>query len=162
MELTYENMMAVVKKYCDMLPGLIPENKHEMEAICTPDCVFSYPDGQTEADHVSSHWQTYRAYLYYEPYPLYIHVDERKKMASTMFLEESRDPLTGKLVMGMGMFNQVTGVFSEKATSDHAFMRQIFEFELHEGEVKIKTVTGGASVDPNSVPWQRWRDLAKH
>ena len=160
--LTYEKMMAVVKKYCDMLPGLIPQTKYKMEDICTPDYVSSYGGGQTEADHVSEHDQEYRAYLHYEPWPLYIMVDERKKMASCTFCEESRHPVTGKLVKGMGGYDPVKGLRVKPPTHDTAYMRQIFEFELHEGEVKIKTVTGGASVDPNSVPWQRWRDLAKH
>jgi hypothetical protein len=159
--LTYERMMAVTKKYCDLLPGVTEITKYKVADICAPDYVSSYFGGQTEADHVASHEDVYRAYLHYQPLPLYIMVDERKKMASTMFLEESRDPLTGKLVMGMGMFNQVTGVFSEKATSDHAYMRQIFEFELIDGEVKIKTVLGGARVDENSQEWKNWRD-AKH
>jgi hypothetical protein len=80
-KLTYENMMYVVKKYCDMLYELTPETKYKMEAVCTPDCLFSYPDGQAEADQVASHSQTYRANLYYEPWPMYILVDDRKKMA---------------------------------------------------------------------------------
>jgi len=156
MELTYDNMMAVVQKYCAMLPGLIPENKHEMEAICTPDCVFSYPDGQTEADHVSSHWETYRAYLHYEPFPLYIQIDERKKQADCVLLEEARHPETGELVKAFK--DPVTGVLTE----DTIYMRESFQFALHDGKVKIKTVFMGPRIDTSSVAWQRWRDLSTH
>ncbi len=160
--LTYEKMMAVTKKYCDLLPGLIPKTKYKMQDICTPDYVSSYWMGQTEADHVSEHDREYRAYLHYEPWPLYIMVDERKKMTSTMFCEESRDPLTGKLVKGMGGYNTEKGKREGTPTSDTSYMRQIFEFELHNGEVKIKTVFGGARVDPDSTEWKNWKDLTNH
>ena len=159
--LTYEKMMALVKKYCDLLPGLIPQTKYKMEDICTPDYIAAYGGGQTEADHVSEHYQEYRAYLHYEPWPLYIMVDERKKMASCMLWEESRDPVTGKLIKAMG-WDPVKGVRVDPPTSDMAYMRQIFEFEMHDGEIKLKTVTGGANVDPDSTDWKNWRDLAKH
>jgi len=158
MELTYENMMAVVKKYCDLLPGLTPENKHEMEAICTPDYVSSYPGGQTEADHVSEHWETYRAHLYYEPWPLYIIVDDRKKMAATLFREEAKHPMTGELVKELGR-DPVT--FVPTRTLDTIYLRQVFELTLHDNQVKIKTVFS-SRIDTDSVEWQRWRDLSKH
>ncbi len=155
-ELNYNSMLALIKKYCDMLPGLTPENKHEMEAICTPDCVYSYGDGQTEADHVASHWQTYRAYLYYEPHPLYIHVDEKNKTADCVLKEEAKHPVTGELVKD-AFDKYIPGL------NGVAYMHELFEFTLHEGKVKIKNVfMGFGDIDPDSVAWKRWRDLAKH
>jgi len=154
MELTYENMMAVAKKYCDILPGLIPATKHEMEAILIPDYVGQSPEG--EADHVSSHYKTYRAYLYYEPFPLYIIVDDRKKMADCILREDARHPMTGELVKavykepGFGVPDQET-----------VYMNEHFEFTLHENAVKIKNVFA-SRINPDSVAWQRFRDLAKH
>ncbi len=154
-ELTYENMMALVKKYCNMLPGLTPKNKFEMEDICTPDCVFSYTDGQNEADHVSSHWETYRAYLYYEPHPLYINIDERKKMADCVLKEEAKHPVTGEIVKDA--FDRLIPGLDGVIT-----MRESFQFTLHEGKIKIKTVFMGPLIDVNSNMWKRWRDLASH
>jgi len=154
MELNYENMMAVAKKYCDILPGLIPQTKHQMEAICTPDCVFGFPDGQTEADYVSSHWETYRAYLYYEPWPMYIIVDDRKKMADCALKEEARHPVTGELVKVFK--NPLTGELE-----DTIYMCEHFEFALHDNAVKIKNVFL-QRINADGMYWQRFRDLAKH
>jgi hypothetical protein len=152
MELTYENMMAVAKKYCDQLPGLIPQTKHEHEAILTPDCVCGFPE--THADHVVAHWQTYRAYLYYEPWPCYIMIDERKKMANCVLKEQCRHPSTGEPVKHYE--NPWTGKME-----DTFYMFEHFEFTLHEGQVKIKTVYV-ERINEGARPWQRFRDLAKH
>jgi hypothetical protein len=154
-ELNYDTMLATIKKYCDMLPGLVPENKHEMEALCTPDCVFSYPDGMTEADHVAVHWEIYRAHLYYEPHPLYIHIDERLKTADCVLLEEAKHPVTGELVKD-AFDKYIPGL------NGSALMHELFEFTLHEGKVKIKNIfMGFGDIDPNSEAWRRWRDLSK-
>jgi hypothetical protein len=153
-KLTYDNMLALVKEYCDMLPGLTPQTKHEMEIICTPDCNFSYPDGQTEADHVASHWQTYRAHLYYEPWPLHIIVDDRKKMAKCILKEEARHPKTNELVKVIK--NEVTGEIE-----DTVYMNEHFQFTVHEGRAKIKNIFM-SDIDTNSVAWKNWRDLTKH
>ena len=151
MELTYENMMAVVKKYCDMMVGLTPENKHEMDAILAPDYVGQHPERHGE--HVSSHWKEYRAHLFYEPWPMYIIVDERKKMADCILKEEARHPVTGELVKTFK--NPVTGELE-----DTIYMCEHFEFALHNGQVKIKNVFP-QRINTDSVAWQRFRDLAK-
>ena len=152
MELTYENMVAVVKKYFDIMPGLTPENKHEMDAILTPDYVGQHPERHGE--HVSSHWKEYRAHCYYEPWPMYIIVDERKKMADCIVKEECRHPVTGELVKTFK--NEVTGEIE-----DTIYMCEHFEFALHDGQVKIQNVFRQV-INTDDVSWQRFRDLAKH
>ena len=152
MELTYENMVAVVKKYFDIMPGLTPENKHEMDAILTPDYVGQH--AERHGEHVSSHWKEYRAHCYYEPWPMYIIVDERKKMADCIVKEECRHPVTGELVKTFK--NEVTGEIE-----DTIYMCEHFEFALHDGQVKIQNVFRQV-INTDEVSWQRFRDLAKH
>ena len=154
MELNYENMMAVAKKYCDMLPGLVPQTKYQMEAILMPDYVGQSAEG--EADHVSSHWQTYRAYVYYEPWPMYIIVDDRKKMADCIFREDARHPMTGELVKAV--YKEPRFGVPDQET---VYMTEHFEFVLHDDQVKIKNVFS-SRINIDSVAWQRFRDLAKH
>jgi hypothetical protein len=152
-KLTYSSMMTLVKKYCDMLPELTPKTKHEMEAICTPDCIFSYPDGQTEADHVANHWQIYRAHLYYEPWPLYIIVDDRKKMAKCVLKEVAKHPKTNEPVEAIK--NEITGKIE-----DTVYMHEHFQFTVHEGKVKINNIFM-SDIDTNSLAWKNWRNSAK-
>lgn len=160
MELTYENMLAVVKKFWDVLPGLTPENKHELEAICAPDCVFQYAYDQTEADHVSSHWEIYRAHLFYEPWPLYIMIDDKRKMANCVVREEPKHPVTGEIMKITSRYPDPWAAVVDP-TAKGFFLHVVFEFKLHDGKAKIKTLFT-SRIDENSVAWQRWRDLAKH
>ena len=153
-ELTYENMMAVVKRYGNLCPGLTPENRHEMEAICTPDAVFFYPEGKSEAEIVSSHWETYRAHLFYEPWPLCIMIDDKKKMAGCVLREEARHPVTNEFIKRFK--HPVTGELQ-----DTIYIRHAFEFTLHDNAVKIKTAFSSL-IDIRSQNWKNWRDLAKH
>jgi hypothetical protein len=158
-KLNYESIMALVKKYCNLIPDLSPARKHEMEALCTPDCIYSYADGVTEAEYVSSRWtDVVRYVLYYEPHPCYIHVDDRQHTADCVFKEEVRDPATGELIKdywdkwkpGLG------GI---------VYLRESFGFMLHDGKVKIKHVFMGPKIDVSEAfmdeSWRRWRDLSK-
>jgi hypothetical protein len=148
-------MMVLVKKYCDMLPGLSPENKHEMEAICTPGCVSSYPDGVTEADFVSSRWRDECRYrLCYEPHPMYIHVDERKHTADCVLREEVFHPKTGELI------NDYWDKW-KPGLGGVVYLRESFGFQTYDGKVKINNVFMGPRIDTDSTNWQRWRDLCK-
>ncbi len=135
-----------------MLPGLVPQTKYQMEAILMPDYVGQSEGG--EADHVSSHWQTYRAYLYYEPWPMYIVADDRKKMADCLLKGEARHPATGEPVKGFK--NPVTGEME-----DTVYMYKHLEFALHDGQAKIQTVFS-SRINTDSPFWHRFRDLAKH
>jgi len=152
-ELNYDNMMAVAKSYCQIIPALTPQTKHLLEAICTPEL----ESVRKHADKVSSHYKEYRAYLYYEPWPLFIAVDERKKIATCILREEDRHPMTGELVK--------TGVHKHPVTGeivDTLYMSEDFEFALHDGKVKIKQVWS-TSIDPDSAGWKRCVELAdKH
>ena len=157
-ELSYENIMGLVKKYCSLIPNLSPERKHEMEALCAPDCIFSYAGGVTEADFVSSLWNERRYILYYEPHPCYIHIDERQHTADCVFKEEVRDPKTGELMVNYWDYWRpgLGGV---------VYLRESFGFQLYEGKVKIKHVFMGPKIDVSEAfmneSWRRWRDLSK-
>lgn len=133
MELTYENMLAHMKKFWDILPGLTPENKHEMAELHTVDCVTSYPGGQSEADHVSSHHEVYRAYVYLEPPPLGMYIDERKKTVTCLIHELAKHPVTGEPVKAFK--NRWTGEMDSEV-----YALELFEFTLVNDQIKIKSM----------------------
>ncbi len=154
MELTYEMMQAHIKKFFDILPSITPENKHLLAEFHIPDAVYSYPDRQTEADHVAAHYEVYRAHVFYEPWPLYMMFDERKKIIDCVIREEARHPVTGELVKDA--FDKYI-----KGGGGIVFAHAVFELTLIGDAVKIKNTFLNV-IDPNGAPWQNWRDLAKH
>lgn len=158
-QIKYEDMVRLAKTYCDLLPDLSPARKHEMEALCTPDCDFPYPGGETEAEFVSEHWEKDSRYiLEYEPHPMYIHVDERQNTADCILLEEVRDPATGELIEDY--FDNRSPVERMPGLGGVAILRESFAFREHNGEPKIESVFV-SRVDPKNEAWRRWKDLAE-
>lgn len=157
MELTYEMMQAHMKKFIDLLPTLTPENKHKMAELHTADAVTSYPNNQSEADHVSSHHEVYRANVFYEPWPLYMMIDDRKKMVECVVREEARHPVTGELVK-----DAFKGAWTPTGSpAGVIYMHAIFELTLVDNEVKVKS-TFLTVIDPDGIPFQNWKNLVKH
>ena len=124
-ELTYENMLAFVKKYFDMLPTITgPECKPMVMEFFSSDFInfkgntwtTGHPTGELIGkenifdakgwvDHLCEHADQYRAKCYYEPYPLYIAIDERRKFATVCIKEEKLHPVTGKAMKEWYMIN---------------------------------------------------------
>ncbi len=134
MELTYENMMAHTKKFFDFLPKVAPETLDEFKSLFIDDYPATYPDGMTEAEHVVSHHDVYRAHVAYEPAPLEIMVDEEKKAAICFAHEEAKHPVTGAPVkvfnvLGYGMAEPVSELY----------IVAIFDFALVANQVKLKS-----------------------
>ena len=140
MELTYDNMLAHLKKWLDMLPSVTPENKDKLKELFVPESMTPYEGGVGEWDHVSAHWETYRAHVTYEPLPFYITIDDRRKMAAIYCREEAKQPVTGELVK----------VFKDPYTGEMVatiYLMLHVEFTLVDGEVKVKSQRFGR-VDP--------------
>ncbi len=72
--------------------------------------------------------------------------------------EDAIDPETGKPVKALWK-NPFVGVPDQETV----YMREHFEFAIHEGKLKIMTVFMGPRIlidGANSVMWKRWRDLS--
>jgi len=115
-ELTYENMLAFVKRYFDMLPSITgPESAPMVREffspgykICMADLwLTGHPTGEQIikqeildregwVNHLTGHAGEYRARCIYEPWPLFILIDERQKQAIWRIKEQKLDPKTMK------------------------------------------------------------------
>lgn len=141
-ELTYENMLAFTKRYFDMLPSITgPESKPmAMEFFSTDykNCMADiWVTGESTGaqivrqeifdrkgwvDHICGHADQFRAKCTYEPYPLYIMIDDRRKMATVRLKEQKLHPVTGK---GMEEWFMICGFeFTQDEKGNIKFKRE--------------------------------------
>jgi hypothetical protein len=108
MELTYDVMMDFTKKYFDLLKTIRPK---EDPAIVNKISNYFASDFQIRwdeppvlwdrkqwVDHLCGHSEEYIAHVIYEPYPLMLWIDDRKKVVGTYIREEARHPKTNSLL----------------------------------------------------------------
>jgi len=138
MELTYENMKEMVQNYFDALPFIEgPQDEARMLEFFAPGCKVISGDpirAQSREDHVKhicGHADVYRAVVSYQPAPLGIMIDERRKMVSMLIVEEFKHPVTGEFFLPEGY-----GYPKPKL-----FMNVIWELCLHDNKVKAKSET---------------------
>lgn len=155
-EISYDDIMALVKKYCELVPKLSPDRRAEMEAITTPECAFGYPDGEKEADILAAFWDQARFHLIYEPKPYYIHVDERQRTADCILREEARDPSTGELIEDFFETHTPDALPGERGVS---LLHEHFSFAVHEGKPKIDSVFA-SRINGTTDQWNRWVGLS--
>lgn len=108
MELTYKNMMEHMQKYFDILPSIAPKKDpkivDKVKEFLASDFMVRWGDApkfydrDLWTDHLCGHADEYRATVLYKPEPLYIMVDDKKKMAACFVKEEMRHPVTGELL----------------------------------------------------------------
>jgi hypothetical protein len=119
MELNYENMLAFIKKNYDFLPTLngTVEKARELEEYLTADCTIRRNIGPGLLDgkiviqnrdervaQLNGHAKEYRAVVSYDPYPLYIAVDDRKHIVTAMLREKYVYPPTGEVYDEIALF----------------------------------------------------------
>jgi len=137
MELTYENMKQLLVDYFDILPSIEGEQyKPRMREFLAPDYKMHRPNRIYAAlepvaavienreewvSHLCGHADKYKAVVSYQPEPLGIMIDERKKMGVMKILEEFRSTAPGK-----------------KVFPDKKYFFVFFEFCVHDDKVKIK------------------------
>lgn len=115
-KLTYEDMLSLIKRYFDTVPSITgPESAPKMMGFFSKDYknymadiwATGEPTGEQIVkqeifdrkgwvDHLCGHANLFRAKCFYEPYPLYIMIDDRKNTATVRLKEQKFHPETGK------------------------------------------------------------------
>jgi hypothetical protein len=127
--LTYDNMMKFTQKYFDLLKDYelvkSPKFRDTMTGFFTNDfeirwgqMVVKIDNRQEWIDHICGHADNYIAVVDYEPYPLRIMIDDKKKMAACWIKEEVRDTKT----------DEVKKVF---------LLNAYFEFKVEDNKIKF-------------------------
>ncbi len=150
MELTYENMKDFLEKWFDFLPKVEPKTFDEFRELFAP--AFRIPHQgrflnreEWAIGHIGTHHEVYRAHIYYKPAPLYIMVDDRKKMAACLITEEAKHPVTGEIVE----------VFKHHITGEPVgiiFMHANYELVLIDNAIKMKSEFL-TRIDPKEKCW---------
>jgi hypothetical protein len=130
MELTYQIIKKMLLEYFDSLPSISgPQDKARIKEFFTPDFKVRWAFNgrvsvtQTREEwvhHLCGHPNEYRAVVHYQPPPLGILIDEKKKLATMLICEEFLHPVTG---------------FSVKPKE---YVANYWELALHEGKVKAR------------------------
>jgi hypothetical protein len=107
MNLTYENMMAVAERYCDMMepidPRQDPNVRNKVRELFASDFVVRFGDParfqnrEEWMEQLCGHADRYRVKVIHKPLPYYIIVDERKKLAACFVKEQWKHPGTGEV-----------------------------------------------------------------
>jgi hypothetical protein len=131
MELTYENINAMLNEYFDALPTIEgPQDEARMMEYFSPDFEILWPyfnfasvvqNREEWVKHLCSHADVYRATVTHEPHPLGIAIDVSKKQATVIHYEEFLHPETKEHVL------------------PRMFCAVVFEFCIHDGKVKAQS-----------------------
>jgi len=141
MALTYENMKQWIMEYCDTLPSIEGlQDRGRIMEFFAPDFQVRWGDPaiiqnrEEWVKYLCGHADDYMSIITYQPEPMGIWIDKRKKTAAMLAIEEFKHSTKG----GEPILIDVTATLPVKDVMPKEYHAFYLEFCVHDDKVKAK------------------------